>query len=207
MLLRASQEIDPMRLKSLLLNAVATFSLSVIAIAVSTSRPLSAAEQSADVPGWLRPYVGDGERQISQVVLQRARALYLRKIAQHAVKNSCYFQSYGRNAPQRYRRRAKRDADFMSSAKLPTRFTPSGRVTAAAAIYPALQISRMGENARRTSAMRWICSLTAGGGDYVTAEAKSSFKALLLASRRTKMRLRTARSCSWMAKAVFANAE
>ena len=50
-----------------------------------------AAEQSSDVPAWLRGHVGEGQGQIAQVVLQRARALYLRKVKEGAGKNPCYF--------------------------------------------------------------------------------------------------------------------
>jgi len=50
-----------------------------------------AAEQSSDVPAWLRDHIGEGDGQIAQVVLQRARALYLRKVKEGVVKNSCYF--------------------------------------------------------------------------------------------------------------------
>jgi hypothetical protein len=48
-------------------------------------------EQSSDVPAWLRAHVGEGEGQIAQVVLQRARALYLQKVSEGAIKNPCYF--------------------------------------------------------------------------------------------------------------------
>jgi hypothetical protein len=51
----------------------------------------SAAPQSSDVPAWLRAHVGEGEGQIAQVVLKRARALYLQKVSEGAVKNPCYF--------------------------------------------------------------------------------------------------------------------
>jgi hypothetical protein len=50
-----------------------------------------AAEQSSDVQTWLRSHIGEGEGQIAQVVLQRARALYLTKVAAGVVKNPCYF--------------------------------------------------------------------------------------------------------------------
>jgi hypothetical protein len=50
-----------------------------------------AAEQSSDIPAWLRGHIGEGEGQIAQVVLQRARALYLKKVAAGIVKNPCYF--------------------------------------------------------------------------------------------------------------------
>jgi hypothetical protein len=43
------------------------------------------------VPSWLRGHIGEGGGQIAQVVLQRARALYLRKLKEGVVKNPCYF--------------------------------------------------------------------------------------------------------------------
>ena len=77
-----------MQSRSLLLHIVTIVSL---VIAVSGLPRSFAAEQPADVPAWLQAHVGDGEGQIAQVVLQRARALYLQKVSEGAVKNSCYF--------------------------------------------------------------------------------------------------------------------
>ena len=51
----------------------------------------SAIAQSADVPDWLERHVGTGEGQIAPVVLQRARAHYLREVGEGAVNNPCYF--------------------------------------------------------------------------------------------------------------------
>ena len=64
--------------------------LSII-IALSGLPRSFAAGQPSDVPAWLRAHVGEGEGQIAQVVLQRARALYLQKVSEGAVKNPCYF--------------------------------------------------------------------------------------------------------------------
>jgi hypothetical protein len=50
-----------------------------------------ASEPSSDVPSWLGTHVGDGDGQIERVVLERARALYLRKLRAGAIKNPCYF--------------------------------------------------------------------------------------------------------------------
>ncbi|MBR1125660.1 hypothetical protein JQ628_29345 [Bradyrhizobium lablabi] len=50
-----------------------------------------AQEQAPDIPAWLRSHIGDGEGQIARVVLQRARALYLKKVTAGVVKNPCYF--------------------------------------------------------------------------------------------------------------------
>lgn len=50
-----------------------------------------AAEQPSDVPAWLKRHIGEGEGQIAQPVLQRARALYLQKTREGAIRNPCYF--------------------------------------------------------------------------------------------------------------------
>ncbi len=65
--------------------------LFIAAIGLSASPRSFAAEQPSDVPAWLRAHVGQGEGQIAQVVLQRARALYFKKIHEGAVRNPCYF--------------------------------------------------------------------------------------------------------------------
>jgi hypothetical protein len=81
-----------MRLRSVVLNIVKAFSPLFIVIALSALLPRSfAAEQASDVPASLRAHVGEGESQIAQVVLQRARALYFRKVREGAVRNPCYF--------------------------------------------------------------------------------------------------------------------
>jgi hypothetical protein len=82
-----NRRIDPVRLRSILLIC----GLFVITIASLASPRSFAAQQSSDVPAWLRAHVGEGEGQIAEVVLQRARALYQQKVSQGAVKNPCYF--------------------------------------------------------------------------------------------------------------------
>jgi hypothetical protein len=78
---------DPLQLRLLLLNVIG---LSII-IALSGSDRSFAAGQPSNVSVWLRDHVGEGEGQIAPVVLQRARALYLQKVSEGAVKNPCYF--------------------------------------------------------------------------------------------------------------------
>lgn len=79
-----------MRLKSVLLSIIDIFSVFMI-VALSALPRCFAAQQSSDVPAWLRAHVGEGKAQIAQVVLQKARALYLKKVGEGAVKNPCYF--------------------------------------------------------------------------------------------------------------------
>ena len=79
-----------MQLRSLRLDIVTILALGVIVAGPGSVRPL-AAEQPSDVPAWLRVHVGEGDGQIAPVVLQRARALYLKKTKDGVVKNPCYF--------------------------------------------------------------------------------------------------------------------
>jgi hypothetical protein len=77
-----------LQLRSLLLAIIAIVGL----IFAWSGAPRSfAVEQPPDVPAWLRAHVGEGDGQIAQVVLQRVRALYLKKLSEGTVKNPCYF--------------------------------------------------------------------------------------------------------------------
>ena len=80
-----------MRLKFVLLTIANISSLFFVVIALLASPRSLAAQQSSDVPAWLRAHVGEGEDQIAQVVLQRARAVYLQKLSEGVIKNPCYF--------------------------------------------------------------------------------------------------------------------
>jgi hypothetical protein len=79
------------RLRSTFLTIANIFSLFIMVIVLMASPFSLAAEQPSEVPAWLSPYVGEGEGQIAQLVLRRARALYLKKVSEGAVKNPCYF--------------------------------------------------------------------------------------------------------------------
>ena len=80
-----------MRFRPVLLNIVKIFGLFSIVIASSASPRSFAAEEASDFPSWLRAHVGEGEGQIAQVILQRARALYFQKVREGVVRNPCYF--------------------------------------------------------------------------------------------------------------------
>lgn len=79
-----------MQPRSRLLDIVCIVSLLIIA-ALPGSIGALAAERPSEVPAWLRAHIGDGDGQIAPVVLQRARALYLRKTRDVAATNPCYF--------------------------------------------------------------------------------------------------------------------
>ena len=63
----------------------------IVAASLAAASRSLAVEQPLDVPAWLRAHVGEGEGQITPVVLARARALYLQKVREGEVKNPCYF--------------------------------------------------------------------------------------------------------------------
>lgn len=68
---------------------IADLGAGLLLAAIAGLTPSLAAEQ--DIPAWLGAHVGDGEGQIARPVLERARALYLRKLGEGAVSNPCYF--------------------------------------------------------------------------------------------------------------------
>jgi len=76
-----------------------------------------ATEQPSDVPAWLRSHIGEGEGQIAQVVLQRARALYLKRWPQASSKIHAILP-WTRRAP----RGQIGESGFTRSAKLSGRF-------------------------------------------------------------------------------------
>ena len=80
-----------MRSRSVLLSMVKIVNRLIIVIALAAASRSFAVEQPSDIPAWLRPDVGEGEGQIAQVVLQRARALYFQKVRAGVVRNPCYF--------------------------------------------------------------------------------------------------------------------
>ena len=120
---------DTLQSRSLLPHIVTIVGLVIAGMIALTGLPRSsAAEQAAGVPTWLQAHVGGGEGQIAPVVLQRARALYLKKVSEGAVKNPCYFAMDAT-------RPAGSGAAFTLSARPIGRFAPFHRATAAVATW------------------------------------------------------------------------
>lgn len=171
-----------MRSRSLLLNNVTIVGLCIVAVALSGARPSLAAEPSPDVPAWLRAHMGEGDGQITPVVLQRARALYLRKVSEGAVKNPCYF------AMDATRLGAARRFYIICEADRSFRAVSSGHgngrhLRGLANFANGLQCAKNFGNAEGSK-------LTTGGG-YVTAETRTSFKGYYRASGQKKPLLRS----------------
>ena len=158
-----------MQLRSLLLGIINIVSLIIVVIIALSSLPRSfAAEQPADIPAWLRAHVGEGDGQIAQVVLQRARALYLQKVSEGAVKNPCYF-AMDATRPGALERRFY----VICEAERSFRAVPVGHgngrdLKGIANFANGIRCAKNFSNAMDSK-------LTTGGA-YVTAEIRTSFK-------------------------------
>ena len=143
-----------------------------IVIALAASHSVAVA-QSPDVPAWLTAHVGDGEGQIAQAVLERARALYFQKVRAGAVRNPCYLAMD-----------ATRPHD-LGDGKVGLRFYV---ICESSRSFRAFSASHGGgrnlkgiadfANAKRCAKNfgNALDSYLMTGGAYVTAETKTSFK-------------------------------
>jgi hypothetical protein len=167
------------RSSSFLQRMVKIVSRLIIVIALAASSRSFAVEQPSDIPTWLRPNVGEGEGQIAQAVLQRARALYFQKVRAGVVRNPCYFAMD-----------ATRPHD-LGDGKLGPRFyvvCESGRSFRAISAghgggrdLKGIADFANGKRRAKNFGNAMDSRLTAGGA-YVTGETKTSFKGYYRAS-------------------------
>ena len=148
------------------------FFLSLISLGMATASlglPQSfAAEQSSDVPAWLRPHVGEGPSQIAQVVLQRARALHLQKVSEGVVKNPCYFAMDATRpggSGRRFYTICEADQTFRA---IPTGHGNGRHLNGIANFANGIRCAKNFSNA--------MDSKLTTGGDYLTGEEITSFK-------------------------------
>lgn len=143
----------------------------IVAISVALTQTATTA-QAQSIPAWLNQHVGTGAGQIAPVVLQRARALYVKKRKQGKVKNPCYFAMD-----------ATRPSTYSNGSAVPRFYTicegsrtfratssgyGNGRKLAKANFANGRQCARHFSNAEG--------SKLSAGGAYVTAESRTSFK-------------------------------
>jgi hypothetical protein len=159
--------------------------LAVIGL-VAGSAPSPAAEP-LDVPEWLEAHVGTGEDQIAPVVLERARALHQRKVGEGAVHNACYFAmdatrpSTSRDGTPGRRFYIICEAD--QSFRAVSSGYGNGRKLSRADFSNGRECAKNFSNAEGSK-------LTMGG-DYVTAEPRTSFKGYTSVSGKRTPFLRT----------------
>lgn len=157
-----------MRLRSVALGVVASF---FVAIALTMSARSFAAP--SDVPAWLQAHVGNSDGQISQIVLERARALYRKKVAQGAVKNPCYFAMDATRPSDLGNGVLGRRYYVICEASQSFRAISSGHGSGRD-LKGVVDFSN-GKRCAKNFGNAMDSSLTAGGG-YITREAKTSFK-------------------------------
>jgi hypothetical protein len=157
-----------LRLSSLLLAAVAIASLITIGGALSGRSRSFAEELPWLVPNWLQARVGEGEGQIAPVVLQRARALYLKKVSEGAVNNPCYF-AMDATRPGGLGRRFYVICEFDQTFRAVPAGHGSGlNLEGIADFANGVRCAKNFSNA--------MDSKLTTGGSYVTAEIRTSFK-------------------------------
>jgi len=141
-------------------------------VAVSVARPIQAATETPKFPAWLQSHVGTSEGKIAPVVLQRARALYQRKLSEGSVTNPCYLAmdatrpSSGRDGKPG--RRFYLICETAKSFRAVSSGYGNGRKLRGADFSNGRQCAKNFSNAEGSK-------LTMGG-PYVTAETRTSFK-------------------------------
>jgi len=155
------------RLKSLLLNIVNIRRLLIIVIALSASPRSFAAEHGSDVPPWLSAHIGEGEGQIAQLVLERARTVYLRKVSEGVVKNPCYFAMDATRPNDKHR--------FYIVCESERSFRAISAGHGGGRDLQGVADFANGRQCAKNFANAMDSDLTAGGA-YVTSETKASFK-------------------------------
>lgn len=160
-----------MRLRSVPLGVVTFFGLLVAVMALMASARSFAAPSA--IPAWLDAHVGDGDGQISHVVLERARALYLKKVAQGVVRNPCYFAMDATRPGDLGNGVLGRRYYVICEASQSFRAISSGH-GGGRNLKGTVDFSN-GRRCARNFGNAMDSELTAGG-PYMTREAKTSFK-------------------------------
>jgi len=164
------------------------FCLAMAAMIIAvTGLPSSlAAQQSSPVPAWLQKHVGTGNGQIAPVVLERARALYQRKVAEGVVTNPCYLAKDA-TRPSTSNGKPGRRFYIICEGRKSFRAVSSGygngRKLRRANFSNGRQCAKNFSNAEGSK-------LTTGGS-YVTAETRTSFKGYFRQSGKRKAFHRT----------------
>lgn len=152
---------------------------------VSTPNPTTA--QTAQFPAWLQQHVGAGEGKIAPVVLERARALYLKKRRAGAVRNACYFAKDATRPSTSRNGKPSRRFYVICEGSKSFRAVSSGYGNGRK--LPRADFSNGRECARNFSNAEGS-KLTMGGA-YLTAETRTSFKGYFNQSGKTRAFNRT----------------
>ncbi len=149
------------------------FRLLVAVGGLSLSPGSFAAEQPSSIPDWLMAHVGDGDGQIAQVVLQRARALYLEKVREGLVHNACYLAMDATRPHKLGDGKVGNRFYIICESTASFRAISSGQ--GAGRHLPGIANFLNGKRCAKNFGNALDSRLTAGGA-YVTAETRTSFK-------------------------------
>jgi hypothetical protein len=162
-----------LRSKGIFSRTIWMVRLCLAATLFAGAQQANAAETPDDIPLWLQAHVGANDGQIAELVLQRARSLYLQKVRDGKVKNPCYFamdatrpndKTEGKNGGRFYI-----VCEATQSFRVISSGHGSGRnLTGVADFSNSRQCAKNFGNALDSD-------LTAGGA-YITDETKTSFK-------------------------------
>jgi len=173
-----------MRIRSVLLDIINIFGLFLIVIAVSAAPQPCAAKQQAGISAWLRAHIGTSDGKIAKVVLQRARALYLEKVQDGLVRNPCYFAMDATRPNGLGNGRPGRRFYIICEAARSFRAISAGH--GGGRHLKGVVNFRNGRRCARNFSNAMDSKLT-DGGDYITAETKTSFKGYYRASAKRKL--------------------
>jgi len=129
--------------------------------------PEMPAKKPQELPEWLQAHVGNGSGQIAPVVLERARAHYLKKVAEGVIKNPCYFAKDA-TRPAGAGRRFYVICEADQSFRAVSSGHGNGRKLRGANFANGIRCAKNFSNAEGSK-------LTTGGA-YVTAETRPGFK-------------------------------
>lgn len=154
----------------MLLNASRRLVALLVIVLANAFAPYALAETSA-IPPWLKKHVGWSEGKIAPVVLQRARALYQRKVREGVVSNACYM-AMDATRPNTWNGRPGRRfytiCESLKSFRAISSGHGNGRKLRQAKFRNGRECAKHFSNTEGSN-------LTAGGS-YVTAEIRQSFK-------------------------------
>jgi hypothetical protein len=163
-----------MRSGSRFREIVITLGLVVMVIAFGPLRSF-AAQQPSQLPAWLMAHIGEGGGQIAQPVLERARALYLKKVSEGLIRNPCYFAMDATRPSDLGGGTLGRRFYVICEASQSFRAIPAGH--GSGRDLPGVGDFSNGRRCARNYGNALDSDLTAGGA-YVTHEVKASFKGL-----------------------------
>lgn len=161
--------------------------LFVGSLLLGVATPSMSVAQRSSIPSWLQTHVGLGDGQIAPIVLERARALYKKKLRSGAVRNPCYLAMDATRPSTAASGQPGRRFYVICEAQRTFRAVSSGygngRNIPRANFSNGRQCAKNFSNAEGSK-------LTTGGS-YVTAEARTSFKGYFSHAGKTRPFYRT----------------